>query len=291
MSLLVALPGAVRAQVVVVANGSPITEYDIQQRAKLIASSTHKKATRKDIISELIDDRLKIAKAKSYGMEVTDQQVNNAFNNMAKRQGVSAERFTQFLQHAGISAETVKARIRAELTWGELIRGKYGPSLQVTEADIANAMRRQGASEAVAGYVYTLYPITFVVPTGSSEAAVAAKRREAENLRTRFDSCQQGLALARSLRDVAVREPITRTSAGLPQSLQDLLGKMEIGHLTTPDVTAQGLQMFALCGKKQTKAESPLKHQIRDKLYKERFEAASNQFLEEVRKSAMIEYK
>jgi len=129
------------------------------------------------------------------------------------------------------------------------------------------------------------------VPTGSPESAVAAKRHEAENLRSRFDSCRQGLALARSLRDVAVREPITRASADLPKSLQDLLGKMEIGHLTTPDVTAQGFQMFALCNKKQTKAESPLKREIRDQIYKQRFEADSKQFLEEIRKSAMIEYK
>jgi peptidyl-prolyl cis-trans isomerase SurA len=291
VALLLALPVTARAQVVVVANGSPITEYDIQQRTKLIATSTHKHPTRKEIISALIDDRLKIAKAKSYGLEVSDKQVSDAFENMAKRQGVSVEKFTQFLQHAGVSQDAVKARIRAELTWGQLIRGKYGPSLQVTEADIANAMRGKGESDSVVGYVYTLYPVTVVVPTGSPEAAVAAKRREAENLRSRFDSCRQGLALARSLRDVAVREPITRASADLPKPLQDLLGKMEIGHLTTPDVTAQGFQMFALCNKKQTKAESPLKRQIRDQIYKERFEADSKQFLEEIRKSAMIEYK
>ncbi|MGN6573677.1 MAG: hypothetical protein ACTHLO_19890 [Pseudolabrys sp.] len=36
----VLLPAAATAQVVVVANGSPITELDIAQRTKLIATST-----------------------------------------------------------------------------------------------------------------------------------------------------------------------------------------------------------------------------------------------------------
>ncbi|CAN0500772.1 unnamed protein product, partial [Phaeothamnion confervicola] len=49
----------VAAQVVVVANGSPITELDIQQRTKLLATSTHKTPTRQEVIQDLIDDRIK----------------------------------------------------------------------------------------------------------------------------------------------------------------------------------------------------------------------------------------
>jgi peptidyl-prolyl cis-trans isomerase SurA len=61
--------------------------------------------------------------------------------------------------------------------------------------------------------------------------------------------------------------------------------------LSTPDVTAQGLQMFALCGKKQSTAESPVKRELRDKIYTSRYEAEAKKFLEEIRKTAMIEYK
>jgi peptidyl-prolyl cis-trans isomerase SurA len=289
---VLALPVAARAQVVVVANGSPITEFDIQQRTKLLATSTHKTPSRKDVIQELIDDRLKIAKAKSYGLEISDAQVEQSFASMAKRQGISKEQFSQMLSRSGISPDAVKARVRAELTWGEMIRGKYAASLKIGDADIASALRAQHESDAAAvGYIYTLYPITVVVPSGSSAAVMAAKRREAENLRSRFDDCKQGLALARALHDTAVREPVTRSSADLPKPLQELLGKMPMGHLTTPDVTAQGLQMFALCGKKQTSTDSPLKRETREKLYKQRFEAESGKFLDELRKSAMIEYK
>jgi len=58
IALVLACPAA--AQVVVIANGSPITEYDIQQRMKLEANGAHKSATRQQIIDQLIDDRLKI---------------------------------------------------------------------------------------------------------------------------------------------------------------------------------------------------------------------------------------
>ena len=66
---------------------------------------------------------------------------------------------------------------------------------------------------------------------------------------------------------------------------------MPLGHLTTPDVTAQGLQMFALCEKKQTTQESPLKAKVREEIFAKRYAAASRSFLEELRRSAWIEYK
>jgi peptidyl-prolyl cis-trans isomerase SurA len=279
-------------QVVVIANGSPITEYDIQQRMKLDASATHKGATRQQVIDDLIDDRLKIAKARVYGLEVGDAEVNSAFEGMATRQHITIQQFTQVLERAGISPNTVKARIRAELTWQQLVRGKFGSSLQVGDSDIANALKGRNESETKdVGYIYTLYPVTVVVPRGSNEATISAKRSIADNLRTRFVSCNEGLAMARALRDVAVREPITRSSADLTTQLREILGNIEVGHLTAPEVTAQGLQMFAVCNKKETTSESPLRREVREQLYTKRFESESKKFLDEIRKSAMIEYK
>ena len=288
----VALTCPAAAQVVVIANGSPITEYDIQQRIKLDASAQHKTATRQQIIDDLIDDRLKISKAKVYGLEVDDGEVNRAFEGMATRQHITLQQFNQVLERAGISPNTVKARIRAELTWQQLVRGKFGSSLQVGDSEIANAVKDRNESESSAvGYIYTLYPVTIVVPRDSSEATISAKRGIADNLRVRFVSCNEGLAMARALRDVAVREPITRSSADLTPQLREILGSIEVGHLTAPEVTAQGLQMFAVCNKKETAAESPLKREVREQLFTKRFESESKKFLEEIRKSAMIEYK
>ena len=292
LAAAVAVPAAAFAQVVVIANGSPITAYDIEQRTKLIATSTHKPPARQDVIQELIDDRIKITKAKTYGFEVPDAEVDQAFANMAKNQHLSPQQFTQVLERAGISPTTIKARVRAELTWTQLVRGRYSASLEIGESEISKALSERNDSQGdVAGYIYTLYPVIVLVPPGSSAAVMEAKRREAENLRGRFISCNEGLAFSRALRDVAVREPVSRSSGDLPPQLRELLGNMEVGHLTTPEVTAQGLQMFALCNKKESKTDSPLKREVRQELYSKRFEIESKRFLDEIRKSAMIEYK
>ena len=291
VALAFVAPVSVHAQVDVIANGSPITEYDIQQRLKLDAIS-QKTQNRQQVINDLIDDRLKIARAKVYGLEVGDSEINGAFENMATRQHITTEQFTQVLEHAGISPNAVKARIRAEITWQQLIRGKYNSSLQIGDSDIAKALKDKNEGDAPAvGYIYTLYPVMVVVARGSNESVISAKRSEAESLRSRFASCTEGLAMARGLRDVAVRDPITRNSADLNPQLRDLLGNIQVGHLTPPEVTAQGLQMFAVCNKKESATESPQKREMREQLFVKRFESESKKYLDEIRKAAMIEYK
>jgi peptidyl-prolyl cis-trans isomerase SurA len=292
LAAAIAAPGAAFAQVVVIANGSPITAYDIEQRMKLISVSTHKTPTREEVINELIDDRLKIAKAKTYGFEVPEAEVENAYNAMAKNQHLTTQQFDQLLERSGLVANTIKARIRAELTWNQLVRGKFSASLDVNESEILKALRTRNESPAeTLGFVYTLYPVMVLVPAGSNADLVEAKRREAEALRSRFSSCKTGLAFARALRDVAVREPITRSSGELAPPMREVLDNMAIGQLTKPDVTPQGLQMFALCEKKESKNDSPLAREIRQQLFAKRFEAEANRFLAEIRKQAMIEYK
>lgn len=285
------LPSLASAQVVAIANGSPITELDISQRTKLLTTSGNKSVTRQSVLQELIDDRLKIAKARTYGLEVSDADVDNAYAGMAQRQRISPQQFGQMLEKSGISPNAIKARIRAEMTWSQLVRGRFGTSLQVGDADVASALKSNNQAESSVAYIYTLYPVTVVVPSGSSASVIEGKRQVAENLRSRFDSCKTGLPLARALRDVAVREPVTKNSAELPEPFRDLLAKLEVGRLSTPDVTPQGLQMFALCERKESTADSPAKREAREKLFASRFDAEAKKFLEEIRRQAMIEYK
>jgi peptidyl-prolyl cis-trans isomerase SurA len=193
------------------------------------------------------------------------------------------------LERSGISPGAIKARVRAEIVWNQLVRGKFNSSLQIGESDIANALKARNEAETKVGYTYTLYPVTLVAERG--EGGMDARRRDAENLRGRFTSCAEGLPMVRALRNVAVREAVRRSSSELPAQLRDVLGNMEVGRLTTPEVTPQGLQMFALCDKKESTADSPVKREVREDLFNKRFEAEAKKFLDEVRKQAMIEYK
>jgi peptidyl-prolyl cis-trans isomerase SurA len=288
----IATPSRALAQhVVLVVNGEIITDYDIDQRAKFDTLSTHKTPSRQEVIEELIDDKLKVQIARRYKLDITDADVESSYADMAKRMHLTSDQLTQTLAHDGIEAKTLKGRVRADLSWQYIIRGKFQSSLQISEKSVLDeiATEKKGEGSDV-GYDYTLRPILFVVPRGNT-ALQESRRKDAESLRSRFATCDTGLLFARALHDVVIREPITKNSSELVPALRQILDKTEVGHLTPPETTLQGIELFALCEKKETKSETPEKRQAREKLFSEQFEAKAKKYLRELRQQAMIERK
>lgn len=285
------MPTPARAQIALLVNGDPITAFDIEQRGKLLKLSTHKQPPREDIVKELIDEKLKVQVGKKYGLDISPSDVESAYGNIARRMRVTPEQFSKSLESQGVNPVTLKARLRADLAWGQIIRGKFATQLQVGEKDVVDALGTRKTEGEDVGYDFTLRPILFVVPRGSADTVVEARKREAEALRGRFQSCDDGIAFARNLRDVVVRDPVRRNSADLSPQLRIVLDSIAIGKLTTPEVTQGGIELFALCGKERTTAETPGKREARDEIFAKRYEEQAKKFLVELRRGAMIEYK
>ncbi|WP_029583659.1 SurA N-terminal domain-containing protein [Bradyrhizobium sp. URHD0069] len=282
-----------RAQTVaVMVNGEPITNYDIEQRSKLTALTTHKPANRQQVIDELIDEKVKIKEGKKFGVDPTSSDIDQSYAAMSSRMRITPEQLTKSLESQGIRPDTLKARMKAEMIWTSLVRGRFKQSLQVGEKEVAAAVQVNGDDkQEVESFEYRMQPIVLIVPRGSAPAAVESRRKEAEALRSRVQSCDEANAYFKSMQNAAIRETVTKTSADIPAVLREVLDKTPIGHLTAPEVTKQGVEMVALCGRKPTTVDTPKKKEIRDKMYAEKYEAKSKSYLQEVRKAAMIEYR
>jgi peptidyl-prolyl cis-trans isomerase SurA len=287
-----ACPAAAQ-RVLVMVNGEPITSYDVDQRAKFNQLTTHKASPRQAVIDELINEKLKIQVVKRYKIDITDKDVDSSFGEMARRMRMNPAQLTQVLAQSGVDAGTLKARIRADISWQQIVRGKFQSSFQIRDKDINDALEKDTKAENkdTTGVEYNLRPILFVVAGSRDSGRIDTRKREAEALRARFNNCAEGLPFARALRGVVVRDPIKKTSADLPPALRKILDDTAVGKLTAPEVTPNGVEVFALCERKETTIENAAKRQIRERLFSERFEAQSQRYLQELRRSAMIEIK
>jgi len=289
--MLLTAPPQATAQIAALVNGEPITAVDIAQRTRLIQLSTQKTPSRQEVLDELIDDKLKVNLSKRFIAEVPKREIESSFASIARRTGVTTAQFTQMMKQQGLNVDTLKARIHADFVWQQIIRGKFQGSLQVGDKEIE--VKLQAANKMdTAGFEYRLRPVLLLVPKGAAAAVIDGRKREAEALRARFQSCDDGLRAATAIPDVAVREVITRASADVPQKQRELLNETPIGHLTPPDVTFQGVEMFAVCAKTPAKGgDTPAMREARDAMYQERFQAASKKFLKELRGQALIEIR
>jgi len=273
-------------------NGEPITDYDIEQRSKLNFLTTHQQASRQDVINELIDEKVKIKEAKKFGVDPSASDIDQSFAAMGSRMRLSADQLTKSLESQGIRSETLRSRIRADMVWGSLVRGRYKERLQVGERDVAAAVKADGGeTDQTAAFEYKMQPVVLIVPQGSAPTAFQARQKEAEVLRARVQTCDDANSYFKSMQNAAIREPVVKTSADIPQVLRKLLDETPIGHLTPPEVTKQGVEMVALCARKPTTVDTPKKREIRDKMFAQKYEATSKTYLQEIRKAAMIEYR
>jgi peptidyl-prolyl cis-trans isomerase SurA len=287
--IVVSGTAALAQNVVVFVNGDPITAIDVEQRAKFLLLTTQKQPPRKDVLNQLIDEKLKVREGRRWSLEATDKEVDNSFAAMARRMGQSAEQLTQSFAQKGVNVSTLKARIRADMVWEQLVRGRYQSRLQVSDKEILAQLDKPEERNAV-GYDYTLRPILFLIPPGAPGATYENRRREADALRKTFKGCEQSIPTVRAMRDVAVRTQVTRSSADLPEALRKILDSIPVGELTAPEVTRHGIEMFAICAKTETKTNTPERNKVRQSMLDELFKKESDRYLRQLRRAALIEH-
>jgi len=293
MVLAVFVPSAHAQTVAVMVNGEPITDYDIEQRSKLNFLTTHKAPDRKAVISELTDEKVKIKEGKKFGVDPGSSDIDQAYAGMSERMHITTDQLTASLEKQGIRSDTLKSRIKADMVWTSLVRGRYKERLQVGEKDVAAAVKAEGGDDQQQGeaFEYKLQPVVLIVPKGSAQSAIELRHKDAETLRARVETCEQANLYFKSMANAAIREPVIKTSADIPANLRKVLDDTPVGHLTPPEVTKQGIEMVALCSRKPTTVDSPKRKEKRDQMYAKKYEQTSSAYLAEIRKAAMIEYR
>ncbi|MFC3693318.1 peptidylprolyl isomerase [Chenggangzhangella methanolivorans] len=285
-AFVVAFSAPASAQsIAVVVNGQPILSSEVAARnalAKLGGGKPEKSA-----VDELIDEKLKLAEVKRYNMVASDSQVDQAYASIASRTKLSVDQFTKAIGQRGVTAQTLKDRLKAEISWAQFIRRKY--AAQYANRDVTAALSSRGATASNKSTQYTLRQIIFVVPKGASDAQTNQRRSEAVGARGRFPGCDGAVQFAGQLRDVAVKDPVIRSSGQLGKEMTDILDKTKLGALTDPQRGDQGWEMIAVCEKKDIADDSSLRAQVMEEVGAKEAQAQADKYLAQLRTRAVIE--
>lgn len=279
--------------IAVVVNGQPILTSEVQARAALLRlSGGGKGGGVADAQNELIDEKIKLAEAARYKLSAPQSQVEAAYASIAQRVKMTPEQFTKAIGTRGVTAQTLKDRIAAEIVWAQIIRGKFATQLASRERDAVLTMSsKNGGKLDNKATQYTVRQVIFVLPKGASEAQAQQRRAEAVAAKSRFPGCDRAVEFAAALRDVAVKEPVVRSSGQLGKEMNDLLSKAKIGTLTDPQRSDQGFEMLAVCDRKDIADDSVINKAAQDQLGSAQAEEQSKRYLAQLRAKAVIEYR
>jgi peptidyl-prolyl cis-trans isomerase SurA len=277
-------PAAAQAALVRV-NGEPITNREIEQRMLVSRLLFQKPLSRDAALRELIDDKVKANEGKRLGMRVQSSHTDEMLSRMAANNRQTPAQFEQNLGRAGIDADSVRAKVSAETIWGELLRVRARGS-SISNAELNAEVERRAAKGEARVTDYVVRQIVFVVPQGSNPGQ---RERDANAVRGRFTDCDSGVEFMRTQRDVAVKERISRSSTEISKALNDQLQKTPLGRLSPPFRSEQGIEMLAVCEKKDREDNIALRSRIEQEFQQKRIEGTAESYLKELRAKVDIQ--
>ncbi|MGH6677056.1 MAG: hypothetical protein ACRECE_12645, partial [Xanthobacteraceae bacterium] len=247
-------------------------------------------ATHEAALESMIDDQLKLDETAEFKVKATDSEIGQQLALDAARLKIAPQALLEELQSSGILESNFKEYFAAEYQFLLLVKA-YNKGVQASETQVRAELAKDGG-KAAAGTNYQIRQIIFAVFGSTATATdIEQKMKAAEQLRTRFTDCESGIPLAQSMEDVAVKEPLTRNSLQLSDTVKDLLDKTPVGHLTPPERTADGIEMIAVCGKGAAEDDTALRDSISQKLLAAEMEADAARRLKQIRSEAVVVVK
>lgn len=286
LSALAPAPAAAQNLAALV-NGEPITGLDVTERQRLHRATGKPNFSRKEALEELIEQKLKLQVAQRAGINPTDDEIDRSFASVASRSGRTAAQFTQALAQGGINADRFKQRIKADLAWQQYVK-QNGGNVMVRDADIVAVMQARGQSVNTRSIQYTMQQVIFVTRRNAPADVRIAKVKAAEALRARVQSCEQAVSLAREYPEVVVKPKVRRLSTDLSANLQKLLAATPDGRMTPPEPTANGIEVVAICERKEIAADISANRDLKNELFAKRIENFEKRTLDDMRKKSII---
>jgi len=269
-------------------NRQPLTSYDIDRRVAFFRLQ-QRKGGREAAAQDMINQMLRVQEAERQKIEVTDQQVNESYNNFAKSNKLTTAQLDQILSQTGVTKKHFREFIRAQMSWGQAMQRRYQSRSRMSEQEAVQRMLKNGGQKPSAKE-YLLQQVIFVVPEKERSKIMSRRMREAEAMRGKINGCDNTMQLAATVLDVSVRNLGRVLELELPSEWKDSILATSAGNPTKPRQTERGVELLIVCSVREVSDDrvAQLVFQQDGKSEDKRAEEMDKRYLEELRKRAQI---
>jgi len=141
----------------------------------------------KQVLEQLILDRLQMQMATSTGIRIDDESLNRQIADIARQNNLSLREFRDVLARDGYDFVAFREEIRDELIKSRVQQRQVQERVQVTDRDIDNFLATR-AKQGGNNPEYHVGHILIAVPDGASPEELADARDEAEDILVRLSA-------------------------------------------------------------------------------------------------------
>ena len=266
--LLLVAVGAARAQsndlsssgvlldrVAAVVNDGIVLRSDVEQQLQSISERLQaqgqqlppRNVLRQQILERLVLQELQMQRADRLGLKVSDEQVNQALNEVATRNKIKFSDLPVTLESQGLNYRDYRDEIRKEMTLQMLRQRDVIARVYVSPREVDQCVAKRKASPGVDNE-FNLAHILVATPSTASEQQIAERTSRAQGIYARAKNSEDFAQLAITYSDsgTALEGGALgwRKASQLPSFVADIIPTLRAGDVTEPIRTPSGLHIF-----------------------------------------------
>lgn len=290
------MPGAASGSVVVdrvvaVVNDEIITMSDLQRET----AAKKNEDVRDDqlVLEDMIDRKLQMASAKRVGVDVTDQELEDAVADIMKRNNLDPVQFGVALAKEGLTIEQYKAELREQITLSRLFNKYVRSGVNVDEAEVRAFYQDNPKTYALPEEI-RVRQIFLTLPDKATPDKAAAIKEKALSVHARVQKGEDFISLVREVSQGATVLQdgdlgFMRRKDALPEIVEATL-TLKPGESSTPFLCAGGYNIIKLEEvRTSVKPFEEVKDEIMQTLYQQKIENTYRSWLQALRADSHIE--
>ena len=295
---------SVTDRVLAVVNNDAITLSELQEAIAIYRYENRERGVEasdalvQQFLTRMIDNRLQIQEAEREKIVIEEPEVEEELTERIKRMNLKdKDELEAMLKAQGLSLDAAKKRIRDELRRNRIVGRKVRLRVSVTESDVAQYLEANRA-KLETGLAYHARHILILPEGGNTDVGWESARIRADMLRTQLlEGGANFEELARQhSRDASARDGGdlgTLKRGELAQDIEAQILALTPEAISAPYRSALGYHIFRLESKEALEGQGldRVKSQIRDILFREKFDARLDTWLKEIKQRAIIDVR
>jgi peptidyl-prolyl cis-trans isomerase SurA len=225
------------------------TEEVIQRLRQQKTELPPRNVLRKQILERLVVEEIQVQRAERLGIQVSDEMLNGAMDDVARRNNIGFADLPQALSQQGIDYRDFRDQIRRQMTLQLLRQRDVIGRINVSPRELEQFMARQ-QSAPDQNAEYNVSHILISVPVTATPEQVEAREARAREVHGKAvageDFAQLAVSYSDSSTNVEGGSLGWRRGSQLPSIVADLVAKMKVGETSDPIRTPSGFHLFRL---------------------------------------------
>ena len=244
-------------RVVAVVNDGVVLESELDEQMREIITRLRSQnvplpdedVIRSQVLERLVLEEIQAQHADRAGIKVSDEQVNAAMGDIAKRQNITLEEFPARLATDGIDYADYRIELKREIARQILRSRDVVQRINITPRELDQYLERQ-VKTASAANEYNVSHILIAVAQDATPAQLAQARQRADEVEQRARKGEDfgKLAITYSASETALEGGSLgwRKGSELPTFLGDVIGRLQPGDTSDVMQTASGFHIVKL---------------------------------------------